>query len=212
MKIRSIMDSDLSVVADIHSLVFPDSALSQFGVKTIQRYYSYQLNGPHDTLCICALDDSKITGFCFAGIFRGAETGFLLQNRNYLIWRLVTHPWLFTNEMVRKRMKGGIQNLWRYKQQSIELPITPRVEKFGVLSIAVHPQFHGRGIGKLLMKDIEKKACQKGFSSMRLSVRQSNLKAVLFYEKLGWRKIVATDGIWWGLMVYDMENGDNGGV
>jgi hypothetical protein len=54
------------------------------------------------------------------------------------------------------------------------------------------------------MQKIEELAILKGFHSMHLSVHPSNLHAVSFYEKLGWRRTSAPEIAWWGLMTKNL--------
>jgi len=187
-------------------MTFPESALTKFGAESIRRYYLWQLNGPHKSLCIGAFDETKMVGFCFAGVFREAETGFLRKNRIFLIWRIMTHPWLLNNEIVRDRINYGLQALKRLarKKKAQAAQPKPAVERFGILSIAVHPQYQALGIGKLLMADVETSARQGGFNLMRLSVHPNNRQAVLFYEGLGWKKKL-TNGAWEGYMEKSLD-------
>ena len=76
MNIRLLSNDDLKNVAILHRLAFPSSALTKLGIETVQRYYKYQLEGPHDACCCGVFIDYQLVGFCFAGVFRGAETGF----------------------------------------------------------------------------------------------------------------------------------------
>jgi ribosomal protein S18 acetylase RimI-like enzyme len=202
MEIRPIIETDLSTVAYVHMLAFPDSGLTQFGVEAVRRYYLWQLTGPHDSLCIGAFDGQNMTGFCFAGVFRGAETGFLQKNALFLIWHLITHPKLLTREIVLDRvgysMKAFRQMVRHNRRLAKERK--PPIRSFGILSIAVHPDCQGAGIGKLLMRHAESTACEQGFGSMRLSVKPDNQQAIIFYERSGWQKIPAADGVWRGRM------------
>jgi ribosomal protein S18 acetylase RimI-like enzyme len=210
MEIHPITDADLKSVAQVHMLAFPDAALTQFGAEAVRSYYAWQLDGARDCSCIGAFVDTQLAGYCFGGVFRSSEAGFFLKNLYYLGWSVITHPRLLTNEMVKFRIKEMVQDIKRYlvpKQKPIELP-PPVIRKFGILSLAIHPQYQRLGIGKLLMQDVEASAHQKGFNSMRLSVHPFNYKAVLFYEKLGWRKISSADGSWMGFMMKDLGNGD----
>jgi ribosomal protein S18 acetylase RimI-like enzyme len=211
MDIHPLTNTDLKSVAQVHMLAFPDAALTKLGTEAIRRYYLWQLDGPHDSIGIGAFADTQLAGFCFAGVFQNAETGFLLKNRSYLLWRFMTHPWFLNNEMVRSRVNSYLQEIrifTKRKRNPVELPTAPSIEKFGILSIAVHPDYQRLGVGNLLMQKIEEFARAKGFSSMRLSVHPNNLKAVLFYEKLGWRKVSAPEDEWLGFMTKDLHDNE----
>jgi GNAT superfamily N-acetyltransferase len=53
------------------------------------------------------------------------------------------------------------------------------------LGIAIHPNFRGMGIGRLLMKELIQQAARDGYPSLSLSVDPQNAPAVELYQKLG---------------------------
>ena len=55
--------------------------------------------------------------------------------------------------------------------------------------VYVDSQFHGQGIGKLLMDELEKIAKKEGFEHIWLGVWEENLKAQKVYEKLGYERL-----------------------
>ncbi len=84
---------------------------------------------------------------------------------------------------------------------------SPKTEKsylsqpsFGILSIAVSPDFQRNGIGKKLMDLAESSAKEKNFNKMHLTVGPKNAAAVQFYEGLGWKKFFIRDSVWSGRM------------
>ena len=141
-----------------------------------------------------------MTGFCVGGSFRGALSGFLSQNRAFLAWRLVTHPWLISNEIVRRRLPLAVKALNADRTPGHTIPPNATRERsFGVLSIAVRPEWHGHHIGTLLMMTAEAAARARGFRAMHLTVAPDNQRAVQFYEHLQWDR-VPIDGQWQGAM------------
>ena len=59
------------------SASFPQSALSKLGREAVARYYASLLRGAHDCLAVGAFTDSRLEGYLFGGVFRGAVTGFI---------------------------------------------------------------------------------------------------------------------------------------
>lgn len=55
-------------------------------------------------------------------------------------------------------------------------------------SIAIHPDYRGRSLGRALMKDSEKIARSAGADRMRLEVRARNRRAIALYEEQGYRR------------------------
>lgn len=61
-----------------------------------------------------------------------------------------------------------------------------------VLSIAVHPEYHGRGIGQNLLSQGVKYIDSSGVKRIKLESRPDNIPAVKIYEKYGFRTVGAT--------------------
>ncbi len=199
--IRNLEVKDLPGVAAIHIVAFPDSALTMLGIEAVRRYYEWQLTGPHEAIPLGAFTNAELMGFCFGGVFRGAMSGFLHKNHIFLTGRVLTHPWLVTNSIFRERLAAGVRILKRLGRPKASVPPSKNQigKSFGILSIAVHPRCQGLGVGKLLMKESEEVACQRGFREMDLTVHPDNHQAFRFYESLDWEKI-SNNGVWNGGM------------
>ncbi|MEW6579999.1 MAG: GNAT family N-acetyltransferase [Chloroflexota bacterium] len=204
--IRPLAIQDLPDVVRVHMQAFPDSALTKLGREAVRRYYEWQITGPHEALNIGVYDQDNLLGFCFSGVFRGALGGFLEKNRAFLVRRVISHPWLLVNPLFRERARFAISRL--YKQllpRRASVAAKPAVTKtkkapsFGILSIAVAPPYQGSGVAQLLMEYSEQVAIERGFTCMDLTVHPSNMRAVRFYEKMGWQHDVK-DGQWNGHM------------
>jgi ribosomal-protein-alanine N-acetyltransferase len=53
-------------------------------------------------------------------------------------------------------------------------------------SIAVDPDFHGRGIGTVIIREIEDEMVKRGYLHSILEVRDRNVEAIGFYKKNGY--------------------------
>lgn len=192
IQIRSIRAEDLFSIADVHLAAFPESALTALGRETVRRYYEWQLTGPHQAFAICAIEQDRLAGYCFGGVFQGAMLGFLRKNRNYLALRVLTHPRLALNPLFRDRLAMGLNVLRRFSKRKPQQAMNqnPRPKPFGILSIAVSPAVQSRGIGRRLMEESEQYARLQGFPEMQLSVNPDNDQAVRFYESLGWTRVL----------------------
>ena len=56
-------------------------------------------------------------------------------------------------------------------------------------SIAVDPDYQGKGAGGLLLEAIEKEMSSRGFANSVLEVRDRNTQAISFYKKHGYEII-----------------------
>ncbi|WP_322506762.1 GNAT family N-acetyltransferase [Anaerolinea sp.] len=200
--IRNLEREHLSRVAQIHIRAFQDRALSSLGEEAVRRYYEWQLTGPHDAIAIGAFEEGNLLGFCFAGVFRGALSGFLRKNRGFLFTRLILRPWLLMNPLIRERVAQTLKILRKPSRPvSVHNPVPQR--SFGILAIAVDPTVQRKGVGQILMEESERVALERGFPQMHLTVATDNHKAVAFYEKLGWKKML-DDGKWEGRMIKEL--------
>lgn len=198
--IRELQVNDLREVARIHLAAFPKSALGQLGKEAVLRYYQWQLEGPHDAVALGLYREENLAGFCFAGIFRGALSGFLRKNRSFLVWRVLTHPWLIVTPFFRERLNLAWKLLIHHPNPVVSTSISSQ-KSFGILAIAIAPNMQGEGYGKRLMSEIERITLERGFVNMHLTVAIENYQAINFYEKSGWQRLLASDGIWHGSMV-----------
>ena len=205
VQILTLEVADLPRVSEIHRAAFPNSALTMLGAEAVRRYYEWLLTGPHECLALGAAVKADILGFCFAGVFSGAMSGFLRRNRAFLFGSILSHPRLCMNPLFRERATAGLRIVRRFGQQP---PSTPGaaarsgakpVSPFGILAIAVHPGSNGQGIGTALMFEAERTARRRDFKEMQLTVELSNHRAVSFYESLSWTKTLH-EGTWHGEM------------
>jgi len=86
-----------------------------------------------------------------------------------------------------KRPVGSAVVLWRRGSPSARL-----------YTIAADPAFQGKGAGSLLLEACERAAAEKGCAQMRLEVRQSNRRAIAFYERRGYRTVETLPGYYPG--------------
>ncbi len=206
--IRTLHRDDIAAVSAIHMKAFPHRAMSALGEDVLVRYYTWLMDDTHrEAQCIGAFADSTLVGFCFGGRYNGAMTGFLQRNRNFLIAKVISRPWLLvTNELFYSRIGMALRilkpatNANRRTLSSEESAARAAyLRGFGILAIAVDPTTQGRGVGKLLMASAEAEARRRHIDYMNLSVDMDNAQAIRFYEHLGWVKVMS-DSSWSGEM------------
>lgn len=202
--LRALAVDDLSEIAAVHIAAFPSSALTQLGRRAVERYYAWQLTGPHQVSAVGAWDQERLVGFCFGGTFRGALEGFLRANRRILALAVVRRPWLVvTNPLFRERLvlasKILTKKLKRKRAHGKSQTAAPGVPSYGILSIAVDPTYQGHGVGRALMSEADQIARARGFTRMALTVDTDNQQAIRFYERSGWVR-VSQNGAWNGHM------------
>ncbi|MBA3394637.1 MAG: GNAT family N-acetyltransferase [Deltaproteobacteria bacterium] len=169
--------------------------MTQLGHEALRRYYRWLLEGPHQSTVLGVFERDRLAGYSFGGIFNGALTGFLRENRTFLALRVVTHPWLIANPLFRNNIRLALRLLVPRRPAASAPARAPEPPAYGILSIAVDPGRQGQGIGQLLMRQNEQVARAAGFARMILSVTPTNAQAVRFYERDGWERELV-DGAW----------------
>lgn len=204
--IRALKGEDVRDIVSIHLAAFPDSALTLLGPEAVRRYYVWQMSGPHDCVAVGVFQDERLSGFCFAGTFHGALSGFLKDNRLFLLGRFLLRPYLLLSPRIRDRVLQTVRML-----RPLTAPSQPKNDEhcpsprsFGILSIAVDPSRQGDGLGQSLIEVAESEARDRGFERMHLTVSPKNLGAVRFYERQHWQKVQDGDG-WKGYMQKNLE-------
>lgn len=200
VKIRCLNEKDLALVSSVHVRAFSGRALAELGQEAVRRYYLVQMQRSSNAVCLGLFQDDILAGFCFAGM-RDALSFFLRENKWFLIWRIVTHPWLMFSSIFRERIFLVLRILGLPRSVLPAPSTASRVKSFGILSIAVDPQYQGLGIGKQLMLEAEKVALERGFRRMHLTVDVNNTNTIGFYEGLGWEKSSMANNIWRGSMI-----------
>jgi ribosomal protein S18 acetylase RimI-like enzyme len=94
---------------------------------------------------------------------------------------IISHPrvWLHPRFLaaLRSRMWQGVRSTER-AEQSLSL-----------VGIAVSPEFTRRGVGAALMEAFEREALVRGYGMLRLSVYESNTRAIQLYRRFGWSPV-----------------------
>lgn len=203
LRLSPVQRADLDAVAVVHARAFPTAAISAFGHEAVRRYYSWLLDGPHDAELIGAWLGPRLVGFCSAGVFRGAMSGYLRANRLYLAWRVATHPTLVTSPLVRSRIMDAIRITAKFRRVLTRTNMANQSSappSFGVLSIATEPTVRQLGVASALLEEATQRARTRGFSRMVLTVHPDNDTAVRFYERRGWKREVDREQTWCGGM------------
>jgi ribosomal protein S18 acetylase RimI-like enzyme len=200
--IRNLERADLCHISNVHCAAFPNSILSALGPGPVRRYYSWLLSDSHRAIALGMGLGGELVGFVFGGIFNSALGGFLKRNYVPLAGSVLLRPWLLTKKQYRRRVAGGARVLLPFLGCRPKRPDSrpwPATKTFGILSIAIRPNYQGLGYGRLLLAECERVAKEQAFAGMTLTVSPGNEAAVEFYRQLGWTKL-PTNGRWNGTM------------
>jgi ribosomal protein S18 acetylase RimI-like enzyme len=202
MTLRTLSREDLPAVAAVHRAAFPRMVVSRIGAEAVRRYYESLLSGPYETAGLGAFEEGRLAGFCFVGVRHWSEGVFVREHAAFIVWRLLASPRLWVDPVVLRRLEPGLRLLFTRPPRMRETEAgncETEPPSYGIQLIAVEPGWQGAGVGRRLMEAGEAHARRRGSARIELSVEPSNVRAVGFYERLGWRKLAA-GGEWNGLM------------
>jgi ribosomal protein S18 acetylase RimI-like enzyme len=205
VSVRSLTERDLSAIATIHLSAFPNAAISGLGHETARRFYMSLLTGPHEAYALGAFFGSRLTGYCFFGVWEHAEINFLRCNAAFLLGRVALHPWLIFRSGFTSRLWLGVRLLVRSVSGHRLAPRPSFTEgSMGIQSIAVDSAIQGSGFGRALILATEDAVRERGLFRMHLSVSPDNGGAIGFYERAGWERL-PLNGKWTGVMVRNLN-------
>jgi ribosomal-protein-alanine N-acetyltransferase len=102
------------------------------------------------------------------------------------------YPFPWTNGNFLDSLNSGYET-WVLRDASHNLVgyflMMPVVDEAHLLNITVHPDVHGRGIGRTMLGQVVRLAQDKGLVSVLLEVRPSNQRALTIYIRYGFQRI-----------------------
>jgi len=174
------MTADLFCLAFEQSINFFTPVTEK--VKIAIRDVFYLLHQVFEQGFFVALEDDKVCGYIIMAddvkrLWRHALTSGFVKNA---IMAAVSGKYGLTLATLYKVVKN---KLLYFK---FEMTTEPSAQ---VLSIAVHPEHQGKGIGQKLLFEGIKHIEALGINKIKLEVRPNNISAIKIYEKFGFRKV-----------------------
>ena len=175
MIIRKAKQSDVDEIVSIHKSAFKGFFLTSLGDSFLSTYYSCFIKSG-DTVILCAEEMGKLLGFSAATRECKGFNGRLIK-ANVFKFMLVGLRLLFTNPLALVRL---VKN---FTKKSDEVKDD---ENYGELySIGVNSDAQGKGIGKALLAETEKR-----MEIEKLSLTTdyyNNELTIAFYQKCGYK-------------------------
>lgn len=188
--------SDLEKISKCHRLCFPNSFSAKLGDAVIVKTLEWFLAGENRFLFHVVHNDLVI-GYVgglhpqFTG--DGSTSGMMRFAMNKAIAAIVKKPWLIFNKELVPFYPLFFKNLYQkiLRKQSPDksvhtASISAVDQRLGLVVIAVHPLYRGKGAFELLMSQFENEARLKGIKKLTLSVKKGNDRAISAYKKSGW--------------------------
>ena len=177
-KIKEVTLSELNTVVAIHNSAFPDFFLTLLGNSFLKVYYRAVSRYDGSILLGC-YEDSRLVGFCAASILTKGFNIKLIKS-DFFSFAKVGISLLFTNARALKRLYLNLS-----KSDDDQNDTREYAE---LLSIGVDTTYQGKGIGKLLLTNLEKYIHDKGGHKLSLTTDfYNNQKAIGFYQTMGYQ-------------------------
>jgi len=179
VKTRKVKYSDIDRIVEIHKKAFSNFFMTQLGDKFLKKYYELVLNYSQN-IFLALEEDGYIVGFV---------AGFLNPSLFYSLMRkykfnlvLAILPTLFIKPWLIFRI---FWNFIRVNKFSSRKMLKPQIYA-ELASIAVDPNYTGRGFGKLLIKSFLEKSKEMGAKFVYLTTDAKDNDVVNhFYQSLG---------------------------
>ena len=174
---RQVKPSDAKIASGLLFETFPKKATFIIGLgsetrakKTIQKIFKLTGHRLSHEFAWMALMDGKILGLILA--FPGKDLGRLNRRLDRLLLR--QYP-----------LRGKLALILR-GWPLIFIKETER-DAFFLSNLVVRGRYRGQGIGEILLRQVEEKAKDEGFSKVGLMVSIDNSKARRFYDRHGYK-------------------------
>ena len=177
--IKAIDKSQLDQIVAIHQTCFPNSQATKYGERFLKGYYKGVCES-ENSVSFVSIVEGKVVGFVAGGVNKRTLSRQILSNSK-------SHIFLSFFENFVKHPIITVKKFWGYGRAYI---FPNRKETFyhqntSVLdSIALLPEFRGKGIAEELVNVFLKALKDKGNSACRLGVEAENIPARKFYEKM----------------------------
>ncbi len=187
IRVRAAQSGDMIAAAQVYLAAFPDS-VEQLALHSVRD------EAIADILSVCLAAEPE--GFVIAGA-DGRVVGYCvcLAHADRLL-RVALHPARLCRMAWRwltGRYGVGLITLLRILADQFHLRRSRAVPEAAcnavVVSIAVHPQFQGRGLGRILLERGLDYLRSQHAPCVRLTVRPGNLAARRLYQKYGFVKL-----------------------
>ena len=190
--------SDLGKIAVCHKSAFPDSLSSKMGINYLKKMIEWYISD--DTRLLFHIEENgKCIGYCGGMINDGTQatgsaSGMIQYSFNDAIKSLLVRPWLLFDKeliskfsLVQKNIKMRMKKKEALSNKNNEKNNSKTSEpSLGLVVIGVSKEYRGKGYGSLLLNEFEKRAKEKKFTIMHLTVRNDNHSAIKSYERNGW--------------------------
>lgn len=190
------LQPDIYPISLCHQLCFAGSFSNRLGLSFTAKTFEWFLSAENRFL-YHVLFNYEVVGY-IGGFYPqypgdGSTSGMMRYAMKEAIAGIAKKPWLlFSKELfpfyplIFKNIYHKIFKIHAGNKVSGVPGVNSFQQKVGLVVIGVHPNYRGSGIFEKLMQQFEKEANERHISSLVLSVKKDNDRAVHAYTKNGW--------------------------
>lgn len=195
--IRQACKNDLTEIAFVHSICFPDSYLTQMGKykssflggRLLEAFYQEYMDDNPELFLVAEDPQKGVVGFCM-GYYMDKEEqmqNFMRHNKLMVIWKTGLLL-LFGNKQTWNKVFGRLKHKpsiddWIIVNDKYEA--IQNNERGDLLSVCVLPDYRGKGYAQEMMEQYLTVMKDRGKKLCLLSVKTDNIRARRYYERNG---------------------------
>ena len=189
VKIEETRQVHVKGMAQCHAKSFPGRFMTEMGCHWLCALYRFFITH-HGGICRVAVDtDGKVVGLAVGGnphIREEFLSTAMLRYPHLIFWKFLS------KRLVRRVLLGELAGKLRRKRPVAHSGDTKAsnagIRTGNLLSICVLPDYKGTGVAGKLIESFQLACSAEGYERLTLSVLSENNRAVVFYEKHGWRQ------------------------
>jgi len=191
MKVERAAPSDIEGLIDVHLSAFAGQTnfTMHLGRGFMRKTYAWLVEGD-DRFTFVAREGERIVGHV-AGTYRRPLSDMQRGRLATLAMALLVRPHLLLHSSVRSPLIGRL--LQKRKNEETYLNCSDYAI---IYIIAVHPNFHGRGIAGQMASALETEARERGIATLFVPVGEDNVHSLSAFRKAGFSLLpgVLSDG------------------
>jgi ribosomal protein S18 acetylase RimI-like enzyme/ubiquinone/menaquinone biosynthesis C-methylase UbiE len=189
-RVAPMSSHDVDAVVCLHQQVFPEYFLSSLGCRFLRHYYAEFL-GRDDAFGFVANVDGRTVGFV-VGVLDAAAFYRRFYKRRFASLLLILGSGVIRSARLRLQVLKRLRHV-RFAMGSLvgeqagalvfqNISETPT----RLLALGVAPDARGHGVAEMLIDELNAVLNRVGATTVGLSVRAENLRAIAFYLRTGW--------------------------
>lgn len=191
--VRKARIDDLDGIVNVHTKCFKEYFLTNLGNEFLYRYYEQYLLDENG-IGVVTISEEKITGFIIGYIIPSNALNQFYKKNFLFISRCVLTQLIKRNKVITNGLRYRLSHV-RQAIKSLFMTHNSNVQLFNdcmfskkadLMSIAILKEYRGTEVSEKLNDFFEELLLERNINEIILSVKSDNLRAVNYYEKIGY--------------------------